>query len=104
MMDTINLSVNLYENHVLKDEQWEQLANLAYEAQKLAKYYTDMANTHISRLKEISGDNSCHYGDYLFERIERKGTIDYLAIPGIADLDLEPYRKPSTVAWKLGKK
>ena len=103
-METTYASINLYKDYVERDEKWAELAGQALETQRLAKYYTDEAKKLIEALKDASGDASCHSGDYLFERIVRKGSIDFMAIPELQNRDLEGFRKEDTYAWKLSKK
>lgn len=35
------------------------------------------------------------------EQIERKGSVEYKAIPELSDVNLEHYRKPPTVYWMV---
>lgn len=98
------MQVNLYEKYTLKDDSWVFLAAQALEAQRMTKYWADKASELLEELKKLSGDASCHGGDFIFERIERKGSVDYSAIPELKNVDIEMYRKPVSIAWKLGKK
>lgn len=100
----MELTIDLYKDFAEKDDRWAELAGQALEAQRLAKYYTDEARKLIGALKDASGDTSCHGGVYLFERIVRRGTIDFMSIPELQDRDLEKFRKEDTYAWKLSKK
>lgn len=40
-------------------------------------------------------------GGLTLKKIESKGTVDYHAIPALADIDLEQYRKPASVSWRI---
>lgn len=56
------------------------------------------------RLIEISGDQSSTGGGVKLSRIPRQGTIDYKAIPELENVDLEKYRKPPIITWRLTTK
>jgi len=98
------MEINLYKDYAEKDDRWAELAGQTLKAQRLVKYYTDEARKLIEALKDASGDMSCHGGDFLFERMVRRGTIDFMSIPELQDRDLEEFRKPDSCAWKLSKK
>lgn len=40
-------------------------------------------------------------GGITLKKIESKGAVDYKAIPALADIDLEQYRKPATTSWRI---
>lgn len=40
-------------------------------------------------------------GGITLKRIESKGAVDYKAIPALANIDLEQYRKPASVSWRI---
>lgn len=40
-------------------------------------------------------------GGLVISKSSRKGNVDYSAIPELADVDLEQYRKPETTSWSL---
>jgi hypothetical protein len=98
-----SFSLNLLEGYAQQGETWVSVAQQLYEAQQLAKYYANLAEQHKKQLKELSGDKPAHGGEYKFDFTERKGSVDFLAIPGIKEMNLEPYRKESTKAWSLTK-
>lgn len=55
--------------------------------------------TYVAELKE-----GAYIGKkYMFSSYERKGSIDYSAIPMLKKIDLEEYRKESVTCWKLTK-
>lgn len=47
------------------------------------------------------GKNSCDENGYIFKSYTIKGRVEYEKIPEITSLDLEKYRKPATLAWKI---
>ena len=83
--------------------EWISLAEKVWEVRKLRKKYEDEEGELLDRLKELSEDESCKGGGYIFERSERSGTINYSIIPFLQGQNLEPYRKPASIMWKLSK-
>lgn len=77
-----------------KADVWRAKARalkIAEEEEKLAR-------------EELIG--SCNHQDFegcgvKVEAIERKGAIEYKAIPELADINLEDYRKPASVYWTV---
>ncbi len=88
-------------NLILQDDAWIKIAHEGYEAQRMRKHYERLEDACIEKLKELSMGKSSMGSIYRFVLHERKGTIDYLAIPELKAIDLELYRKPSGVMWKL---
>lgn len=35
------------------------------------------------------------------QRVERKGNVDYAKVPALAGVDLDAYRKPASVSWRI---
>jgi len=87
-----------------KDKTWESVAREAYKAQKMRKEYEDLEKRLLDDLKALSNNENSEFGQFRFQKIERKGSINYAAIPLLKEIDLEPYRRQEPiVAWKLFK-
>ena len=81
------------------------------EAFKVAKKYLEVCKDinmleqerdHIkSKLIDYSKSSRTAIGPIMLRREERDGAIDYRSIPAISGLDLEMYRKPKIVCWKI---
>lgn len=52
-------------------------------------------------LAEEAGSDSLAVGGITLKRIESKGTVDYKAIPALKDIDLDAYRKPASITWRI---
>ena len=52
-------------------------------------------------MAEEANSDSLAVGDITLKRIESKGAVDYKAIPALKDIDLEPYRKPASITWRI---
>ena len=53
------------------------------------------------KMLDLSKERSCHGNGIRLSKVEKKGFIDYDAIPELKEVDLEKYRKPSTTYWKI---
>ena len=76
----------------------------------LADHYTflkgelDSAKALFSKVeKELKSavDADTQIGDLKISQVTRKGNVDYAKIPELKGMDLEQYRKKSTVYWKV---
>ncbi len=56
------------------------------------------------KMISLADDKNYEGGGIRMTRIPRKGTIDYNAIPELRRVDLESYRKPPSVVWRLNHK
>ena len=76
----------------LKSVQLE-MKNLAVREKELKEY--------LIRRAEVENRNLCIDG-VTIQRVERKGNVDYSRIPELKGIDLDDYRKPSTLYWRVG--
>lgn len=89
---------------IKQSKAWENVAKEAYKAQKKRKEYEELEKKLLEQLKEVSSNECSEYGEFRFQKIERKGSIDYSIIPGLRCVDLEQYRQQEpTICWKLFK-
>lgn len=81
------------------------------EAKELAETYTK-AKSEIKRQTEILDDckeqlinladgKKSNISGVLVYEVERKGGVDYKKVPELKGIDLEPYRKKSTLYWAV---
>ena len=85
------------------NQNWIKVANEAWEARRLRMLYEKAETRAFNTLKQLSNNNPTTAGDFIFDFSERKGSIDYTAIPELQNIDLERYRKEALVIWKLEK-
>ena len=88
-------------NWTLQDDIWIKVADEAFEAQKMRKYYEKLEDALLEKLKRLSNNQNSFGSIYRFSQYERSGTIDYKAIPELQTVDLELYRKAPVISWKL---
>lgn len=91
--DYITREDDLWKN---TEHQWlecsEKLEQLKAEEEKLRESLIHLAGNHNVIGKHLK-----------LTKIIRKGSIDYSKVPFPEDVNLDDYRKPSTVSWRLTK-
>ena len=103
MNDTnTNLNSIIYADYIERDEQWVEVAKRLAEAKKFIKYYSEIEDEYIEKLKALSEGQSSRGGGYLYQKIKTKGLVDYLAIPGVKEV-AENYRKPDRESWRFDR-
>jgi hypothetical protein len=91
------------DNYIEQDKQWTNIANKAWEARKLRIAYEKQEKELFDILRTLSSNKPSKAGGFIFNYTECKGIIDYMSIPGIKELNLDPYRKEPIIIWKLEK-
>jgi len=86
---------------ITTDLKWISSAEAVYKLQQKRKKIEEMERAAIEELKILSQDKTTVGGKFLFAKEERKGSIDYKAVPVLRGLDLEPYRKENVIYFKL---
>lgn len=88
-----------YENIELAENKslWHTLTAQYLEYNKLKKEATAAEDKIKKELLKLSAGRNCKGYGIMVYHSERKGTIDYTKIPELRDVDLEKYRKDSTV-------
>lgn len=107
--DFWNKHVLAYCAPALSDEDFEERNDLVWE--ELAIRWRDANRARLEAEKEedavrkllieAAGDKSCRGGGIKVTRFSKAGNIDYKSIPNLKDIDLEKYRKPDTVQWRI---
>lgn len=86
-----------------RSEEWREVAmelhacNLQIKKEKARK--EDLEN----KLRELSEGVNSRSGPYRYKVSSVRGKVDYSAIPELAGVDLDLYRKPNTQRWNLTK-
>ena len=73
-----------------------------YSSLKAQSFLIEQELEHIkNQIKENTKDDPISANGYKAQWIERKGLIDYTAIPELQSIDVEKYRKPTTKVFDL---
>jgi hypothetical protein len=86
-----------------ENKEWLKIAKKLYEIKKVLKEYEKIEKELSQELKILSDYKSAMGGKYIYEATTRQGNVDYMAIPQLAKVNLEKYRKEDTLVWKLFK-
>lgn len=85
-----------------RDGDWSKIAK------SLQKIRTQIKAAKLieSELEKELIELSCGVDSYdkfgnAFKIVERKGAVDYKAIPLLQDFDIEPYRRQPSLYWRL---
>ena len=90
--------INYQERH---DDEWMKYASKWKSLNESIKQLDKEEKIVREKLIELSGESSSRGQGISLCRVERKGTIDYSAIPQLKNVDLEKYRKPSSLQWRI---
>jgi putative phage-type endonuclease len=83
------------------DLSWSQWAEEYKKLCKQIKTLEEIKESYRKELLKLCRDENCSgYGIKVMKTI-MPGRINYDAIPELKGLDLKPYRKPSSVVWKV---
>ena len=92
-------------SYIIRDDNWIKIAYETFEAQRMRKYYEKLEDTYMNKLKELSAGKDSAGSIYRLIHIEKKGSIDYMAIPEVKDaiksVNPELFRKPPVISCKL---
>lgn len=72
-----------------------------YKVQTLRKQLEQKEEELKIKLRVLTEDKGGRAGGYVWECTERKGMINYKAIPMLQGLNLEPFRSGPVKVWKL---
>jgi len=83
------------------DDAWKQCAkNYLKTLADIGKLEVELENLR-KQLIFLSGHENCRGAGLSICQVTRKGNIDYSKIEALKDIDLEKYRKPEIVTWRI---
>ena len=80
------------------------LGNMAKEAYRLKQQIAELSEKQaelMDNLKKASGGIETRFGNYKLGITIRQGSVDYSSIPQLREINLDLYRKPGVVVYKL---
>lgn len=86
-----------------RNEAWVQKAREIEQIKQLVTKYTLIQEKLIEELKALSDYEPAKGGGYILTSYIKRGHIDYSQIPELKYVELEDFRKPSIVVWRLDK-
>ena len=83
------------------DEEWKHLCTKYFVTKSQCNFWMDEMDKLTNELeKKCDGKNAEGHGVRL-KKIVRRGTIDYSKISELKDIDVEQYRRPDTIYYKI---
>lgn len=89
------------EGYIKRDENWINKAKELYSLQEKRRQMEKLEAILLSELKSISNEEKSQGGGFIFENYLRLGNIEYKEIPELKAVNLEKYRKPPVICWRL---
>lgn len=83
------------------DDLWNHIAQELNDAQEMRSELEAKIKVLTNQLIALSHDKNTCGNDFYLQKIERKGSVDYSAIPELHSVNLELYRKSNSSYWKL---
>lgn len=83
------------------DDDWQRCA---YEWKKVSNSIKELERQEEElrqKLIILSGNEDSKGSGISLCQVERKGNVDYSKVPQLKNVDLEQYRKPSSINWRI---
>jgi hypothetical protein len=84
-----------------EDTNWSELAKIYQEADAAIKVLEEKKDYIRKKLIELAADQSCIGSGIKVIKSILRGRVAYDEIPEISHIDLDKYRKASTISWKI---
>lgn len=89
------------ETLTITDDEFLAAANRWAEAKRVLDQAKEYENEARMALLELTDGGPCQGGGVKCTPVVKKGAVDYKAIPELQSVNLEQYRKPSSMYWKV---
>jgi len=83
------------------DKEFMQAEYDYLDAKKTRQQAEEREKSHRDRLIELAEGKCCKGLDVRLTKYMSRGRVDYNSIPELASVNIEKYRKPNTVAWRI---
>lgn len=84
------------------DKEWSQHAILWKDARDNMKFWEEQEKNARKALINCSKGQSSIGAGIRLTKVNRRGAVDYGAIPELSGVDLDKYRKASIESWRIG--
>jgi len=90
-------------NHYIEreDELWVECCTKLKSVIAQKKSLEEQEEALRNQLIYLSGESNTKGGGILLCQVEKRGNVEYSKIPELKGMDLEPYRKPSSLSWRI---
>lgn len=83
------------------DPEWLQLAMQLKDARTQRKWWESLETITENQLKELAGESCAEGGGVKVTRYFRRGAVNFGAIPELQNVNLDAYRKETTLQWRI---
>lgn len=83
--------------------EWHEKSNEWKRISHQLKLFEELEQKTRKQLIEMANGRNCKGAGIKISLSTRKGNVDYATIPDLRNVDLEKYRKPKSVVWRLGE-
>jgi putative phage-type endonuclease len=83
------------------DELWKLHAIRLLSIDQQIKQLMQEREIEKNALISLCGESNCRGAGISLSKVKRAGNVDYALIPELKNVDLEPYRKPATISWRI---
>lgn len=84
------------------DPQWIEKASEWFSVHSRIKMLETKEEQLRKDLINLAGEVNTMGGGIKLRKIPRKGNVEYKTIPELNGIDLDKYRKPTTITWRIG--
>jgi len=81
--------------------EWCECAELLKEAKHQIEINQNIVKRVNKKLIELAEDHNAKGAGIKLTRYYRKGTVDYSSVPELKEVDLEKYRRPETLNYRI---
>lgn len=90
------------DDYIVKDDPlWKKYASRWTTVAESIKLLEKEEEELRKQLVYLAGECNCRGGGISLSQISRKGNVDYARIEALKNIDLEQYRKPPTISWRI---
>lgn len=86
---------------LVEDGEWDLICEELFQAEEQLQVLSSHRDALRQALIEKANGRSCKGGGVTLTKTFPKGRVQYTKIPELAGVDLEKYRAPSKVVWRL---
>ena len=83
------------------DKSWNEYADMYLEVDAQLKGLEDKKDFLRKKLIELAGEHNCQSKALKVMKIITRGRVDYEQVPELKTVDLDKYRKGTSVSWKI---
>lgn len=83
------------------DPEWQELADRYKRTKEIIEQLEQEQEHNREVLIRMSGNNNTRGAGISVMQVRRKGNIDYARIPELKNVDLDRYRKESSLSWRI---